>query len=81
MMGPPLTLRQAGAMTQEATMAAGKRDRALRIELRGFTDGRVERLTALDLTLSFYLGGCDWPSGKIAMRSPRTEPSQSSLPT
>jgi hypothetical protein len=26
-----------------------------------------------------YRDGCDWTSGKIAMRSPRTEPSQSSL--
>jgi hypothetical protein len=29
----------------------------------------------------FYRDGCDWTSGKIAMRSPRTEPSQSSLAT
>jgi hypothetical protein len=33
------------------------------------------------LALSFYRDGCDWTSGKIAMRSPRTEPSQSSLAT
>jgi hypothetical protein len=33
------------------------------------------------LELSFYRDGCDWTSGKIAMRSPRTEPSQSSLAT
>ena len=30
---------------------------------------------------AFYCGGGDWMIGKIAMRSPRTEPSQSSLPT
>ena len=36
--------------------------------------------TAL-LALSFYRDGGDWTSGKIAMRSPRTEPSQSSLAT
>jgi hypothetical protein len=28
-----------------------------------------------------HRGGCDWTSGKIPMRSPRTEPSQSSLAT
>ena len=33
------------------------------------------------LALSFYRDGGDWTSGKIAMRSPRTEPSQSSLAT
>jgi hypothetical protein len=30
---------------------------------------------------SFYRDGCDGTGGKIAMRSPRTEPSQSSLAT
>ena len=29
----------------------------------------------------FYRDGGDWTSGKIAMRSPRTEPSQSSFAT
>src|SRR5260221_14162367 len=33
------------------------------------------------LALSLYRDGGDWTSGKIAMRSPRTEPSQSSLAT
>src|SRR4029077_13525072 len=33
------------------------------------------------LALSFYRDGGDWTSGKIATRSPRTEPSQSSLAT
>jgi hypothetical protein len=37
------------------------------------------RLRNALLALSFYGDGGDWTSGKIAMRSPRTEPSQISL--
>jgi hypothetical protein len=52
--------------------------------IEAFEHPDVVRHLAIDhalLALSFYRDGGDWTSGKIAMRSPRTEPSQSSLAT
>jgi hypothetical protein len=46
-----------------------------------FPGNRKSYFDNAPLALSFYRDGGDWTSGKIAMRSPRTEPSQSSLAT
>jgi hypothetical protein len=58
-----------------------KRSKAMPATRHGVIVGVGDYHSVRQREWAFYRDGGDWTSGKIAMRSPRTEPSQSSLAT